>query len=63
MIPRPEERATVTVEMAGQALNIGRAAAYAAARRGEIETIRLGRRLVVPTAWLRRVLKLDEKSI
>ena len=62
MIPHPEERATVTVEEAAKALGIGRSAAYAAARRGEIEILSLGRRKLVPTAWLRRVLKLDEES-
>jgi len=34
--------------------------AYEAAARGELKTIRFGRKLVVPTAWLRRVLELDE---
>ena len=48
--------ATVTVEQAAALLGLGRSAAYEAARRGEIPTRRLGRRLVVPVpallSWL-----------
>src|SRR5262249_37729973 len=45
---------------AGMALNYRRkGAAYAAARRGAIHVIRTGRRMVVPTAWLKAVLCLD----
>lgn len=44
------QSATITVEQAGQALGICRNAAYAAAGRGEIPVIRIGRRLLVPKA-------------
>lgn len=50
------ERHTMTIEEAAQALGIGRTAAYKAARNGELPTIRLGRRLVVPVAALERML-------
>ena len=50
------ERRTLTVEEAGQWLGIGRSAAYAAANRGELPTIRIGRRLVVPKDALERML-------
>lgn len=60
--PRPEEKPTITIEEAGRWLGLGRPAAYEAARRGEIPTIRFGRRLVVPTAGLRRLLQLDEEG-
>jgi hypothetical protein len=61
LIPRPEDRPTVPLwPDAGQALGIGRSASYEAARRGEIPTIRLGARVVVPTAALRRMLLLDD---
>lgn len=43
---------TCTVETAGLALGIGRGAAYAAAARGELPTLRLGRRLLVPVPAL-----------
>jgi hypothetical protein len=45
--------------MAGQILGLRRGATYAAARSGEIKTIRLGRLKKVPTAWLKAKLGLD----
>lgn len=45
-------RATISVVEAGMVLGIGRDAAYAAASRGEIPTLRLGRRLRVPVGRL-----------
>jgi hypothetical protein len=52
---------TTTVPQAGRALGIkGRNQSYEAAARGEIKTLRFGRRLSVPTAWLRRQLELHE---
>lgn len=50
------QRRTLTVEEAGQWLGIGRSAAYAAANRGDIPTIRIGRRFVVPRDALERML-------
>jgi len=41
---------------AGQVLELRRGATYAAARSGDIRTIRIGRLLKVPTAWLRQQL-------
>jgi excisionase family DNA binding protein len=43
---------TLSVEEAAKLLGVGRGLAYDAARRGELPTIRLGRRLLVPTARL-----------
>jgi excisionase family DNA binding protein len=60
-IPTPDQQPTVSVEFAGSALGISRGSAYEAARRGEIPTIKLGRRVVVPTAALRRLLGLDSE--
>ena len=37
---------------AGQALGLSRNGTYEAARRGEIKTLRFGKLLKVPTAWL-----------
>jgi excisionase family DNA binding protein len=54
-------RLTITVEEAATALGIGRTAAYDAVRRGEIETVRLGRRVLVPTGPLLRLLGLDDR--
>lgn len=50
---------TTTVPEAGKVFGLARNQAYEAAARGEIKTLKFGRRLVVPTAWLRRQLMLD----
>jgi hypothetical protein len=50
---------TASVPDAGRALGISRNAAYQAAAEGDINTMRYGRSLRVPTAWLRRQLMLD----
>jgi hypothetical protein len=44
---------------AGKALGLGRNSTFEGARKGEIETIAVGRRRPVPTAFLRRKLGLD----
>jgi len=41
-------------------LGMSRSGTYAAAERGEIKTIRFGRLMKVPTAWLREQLGLTE---
>jgi excisionase family DNA binding protein len=46
------ERATITIEQTARILGLGRTAAYDAARRGELPTRRLGRRLLVPVPAL-----------
>ena len=53
-------RRTLTVPEAGRALGIGRSAAYEAAQRGDIPTIRIGRRVLVPVAALSRLLMETE---
>jgi excisionase family DNA binding protein len=50
------------VERAAKALGISRGAGYEAVRTGEIPSIRIGGRVVVPTAWVRRALQLDGAS-
>lgn len=47
-----EQRAVITVEEAARLLGLGRSAAYEAARRGQIPTRRLGRRVLVPVPAL-----------
>lgn len=57
-------RATVTVEEAGELMGVSRGLAYAAARRGELPTLTLGRRIVVPThALLRDVLAVPADHV
>jgi excisionase family DNA binding protein len=50
------ERRTLTIEEAAKMLGIGRNNAYDAARRGEIPTIKIGGRILVPRAALERML-------
>ena len=45
-------KATITIEQTAEVLGLGRTAAYEAARRGELPTRRLGRRLLVPVPAL-----------
>jgi excisionase family DNA binding protein len=49
---RPDHPLTLTVEQAGRLLGIGRSTAYELVRSGDIECLRLRRRLVVPTKWV-----------
>jgi hypothetical protein len=52
---------TTSVPLAGKAFGLNRNASYEAAKRGDMKTIKFGKRLVVPTAWLRTVLQLPEQ--
>jgi excisionase family DNA binding protein len=54
------ERLTLTVEEAAATLGISRAFAYEAVRRGEIPSIRIGRRVLVPHAALNRLLSATD---
>jgi excisionase family DNA binding protein len=47
---------TTSIEDAAKRLNIGRNQAYEAARHGQLPVIRIGRRYLVPTAALNRLL-------
>jgi excisionase family DNA binding protein len=53
----PQSRLTLTVEEAAATLGISRAFAYEAVRRGEIPSIRIGRRVLVPRAALEKLLE------
>jgi excisionase family DNA binding protein len=48
---------TMTVEAAARELGISRNTAYECARTGQIPTVRLGRRLLVPRAALEAMLR------
>jgi excisionase family DNA binding protein len=54
-----QRRATVPVDVAAELLGISRASAFRAVHRGQLPSIRLGRRIVIPTAGLRILLGLD----
>lgn len=51
-----QERLTLKVEEAAEALGISRALAYELVARGEIPSLRLGRRIVVPRRGLEAML-------
>jgi len=53
------EGRVVTLNEAASILRISRGSAYEAAKRKEIPTIRIGRRLLVPAAALERLLAGD----
>ena len=46
----------MSVPEAGKLLGLSRGSAYQAARRGDLPTLRVGRRLLVPTDALRALL-------
>jgi excisionase family DNA binding protein len=54
------DRVTITIPEAAELLGIGRSAAYECARRGEIPTLRLGARLVVPVPKVLAMLGADD---
>lgn len=58
-IPDPRVKPTMTVPEAGALFGLCERTAYDAAHRGEIPTIRIGRRLIVPTARLLALLGLN----
>lgn len=58
-LPDPIERPTVSVEEAAAILGISRGSGYEGVRTGAIPSIRIGRRLMVPTASLRKMLGHD----
>ena len=54
-----EGRVTITVGEAAEMLGISRTSAYLCARRREIPTVRLGRRVLVPVARFMAMLEED----
>ena len=49
-------KAVTSVPRAGSVLGLGRWAAYEAAKRGDIPTIRIGERLCVSVVWLEQTV-------
>ena len=52
-----EDRLTYNVEEAGVLLGLSRTSAFEAVRRGDIPTIRIGRRILVPRKALEKMLE------
>ena len=57
-----DDRITLTIEETARLLRLGRTAAYEAARRGQIPTRRVGRRILVPVPALFEWLSLEPAS-
>ena len=55
-----KDRATISVSDAAALLGISRNSAYEAARTGQLPTLRLGRRLLVPVPALLRMLESED---
>jgi len=55
--PESPKRLTVTVPEAAKLLGVGRNGAYEAIRRGEIPSIKIGKRILVPVAARERMLE------
>jgi excisionase family DNA binding protein len=54
---------TTTIEDAAKRLNIGINQAYEAARHGQLPAIRMGRRWLIPTAALERMLHGEDSRL
>ena len=52
--------AVLTVEEAAALLRISRQSAYQAVRAGELPTVKIGRRILVPRAALERMLAAED---
>ena len=52
-----KEKLVLTVEEARQKLGISRGLAYEAIRRGVIPSLRIGRRILIPYAGLKRIIE------
>jgi excisionase family DNA binding protein len=59
---REEDRKTYDIAEAGRLLGIGRNQAYEAAKRGDIPSLRIGKRLLVPKLALDRLLAGGEAA-
>jgi excisionase family DNA binding protein len=51
------ERLTLSIAEAAKALGVGKNQAYEAAKRGELPVVKIGKRLLVPVAALKRKLE------
>jgi len=59
--PEQPARRTYTVQEAGCILGLGRGAAFRAAKSGQLPTIRIGRRILVPRAALEKLLESSQQ--
>ena len=62
MVVEVDKKLTVTVDEAAALLGISRTLAYDGVRTGEIPSIRIGRRLLVPRQALERILQAERTN-
>ena len=58
-LPNAQGCQTISVTEAGKRLGISRNVAYEAVGRGEIPSIKIGKRILVPVAALERLLSVE----
>ena len=61
-VPDPAIEPTMSVPRAGRIFGLGRSSAYEAVRNGDLPGLRIGKRWVVPTAAVLRMLALDDEG-
>ena len=57
MVIADDDRLVLTIEEAGKLLGLGRSGTYEAARGGDIPTLRIGSRILVPKVALLKLLE------
>ena len=57
MVIADDDKLVLTIEEAGKLLGLGRSGTYEAARRGDIPTLRIGSRILVPKVALLKLLE------
>jgi hypothetical protein len=62
LVPDPAVQPTMRVDEVKDVFQISRGAAYEAVKTGDIPSIRIGGRIVIPTSWVRRALQLDDQG-
>ena len=57
MVIADDDRLVLTMEEAGKLLGLGRSGTYEAAKRGDIPTLKIGSRILVPKVALLKLLE------
>ena len=57
-----DQHHVITVEEASEILRISRNGAYEAVKRGEIPSIRIGRRVLIPRVALEKMLRAETEA-
>jgi len=58
--PELEGKLTITVTEAAELLGVGRDQAYAAVKSGDLPSLKLGRRILIPVAPLLKTLGVED---